>query len=236
MMDISLILPAYNEQKVILKTVREAIAYFEKAGLTFEIIVAADGNDGTRETIQEFAKQDGRVSALGSPERLGKGRGIQQGVQVAQGRIIGFADADNKVPITELDKVLPPLLEGKTKMVIGSRALKESKIERYQPFHRRIGSKGFRYVMVAITGLWNVPDTQCGFKFFEGSLAKELFSALKINGYMFDVELIYLARAKKVSFLQLPIAWRDDGDSRLRLFSGNVQNMLDLLKIRRVHG
>ncbi len=109
------------------------------------------------------------------------------------GDVIGFIDADNKTPIAEFDKVEPLLSDG-CDVVIGSRGLRASRIERAQPLYRRLGSRGFGLFMHACVGLNDIPDTQCGFKFFRGDVARDLFRLQQIDGYMFDVEILYLAR------------------------------------------
>lgn len=232
MPDISLILPAYNESKTIVNAVREAHAYFASRGLSAQIIVAADGNDGTREKARELAPEIPEIVVLGSEQRSGKGRGIRLGVAAATGDIIGFADADNKVPIDEFDKFLP-LLRDKADFVIGTRARGESKIEKPQPLYRRLGGRGFYYVMQFLIGLPGVRDTQCGFKFFRHALAKAVFAHSTVDGYMYDVEIIALALRMGARLEQVPIRWRDDADSRLDLVSGNIRNMRDILRIRR---
>jgi dolichyl-phosphate beta-glucosyltransferase len=230
--DISLILPAYNESKTIVNTVREAHAYFQSRKLSSQIIVSADGNDGTREKSAELAGEIPGIIVLGSPQRSGKGRGIRLGVEQATGVIIGFADADNKVPIEEFDRFLP-LLRGKADVAIGTRKRGASTIEKPQPLYRRIGGRAFYFVMQSFIGLPGVADTQCGFKFFRHELAKAVFAAQEIDGYMYDVEILALALRMGAKLEQVPIRWRDDADSRLDLVSGNIQNMKDILRIRR---
>lgn len=230
--DVSLILPAYNESATIVNTIREAHRYFESRKLSSQIIVSADGNDGTREKSLVLAGEVPGIVVLGSPQRSGKGRGIRLGVEQATGEIIGFADADNKVPIDEFDKFLP-LLRGGADFVIGSRARGQSTIEKPQPLYRQLGGRGFYYVMQAFVGLPGVADTQCGFKFFRRSLAKAVFNIQEIDGYMYDVEIIALALRMGAKLEQVPIRWRDDADSRLDLVSGNAQNIKDIFRIRR---
>src|SRR3954451_7246859 len=104
-LDISFILPAYNEAARIRETITQTAGYLKSRGYRYEIIVAADGTDGTRELVGEIAKSDARIKVIGHPERLGKGRGVREAVSIAQGAIIGYADADNKVPIEEFDKI-----------------------------------------------------------------------------------------------------------------------------------
>jgi len=229
--DISLILPAYNEAGAIGVTVSEAVRYFNHCGFRYEIIVSADGGDGTRELIADMAKSNPALRAIGDDVRRGKGRGIREAVAIAEGAVIGYADADNKVPIEEFAKIRPQLDEG-YELVIGSRALKESSIERRQPLYRRLGAVGFSVFMHAVVGLPEITDTQCGFKFFTKAAAKELFRRQKIDGYMFDVEILALAARLGYRICQVPIRWRDDADSRLELVRGNVRNVIDIFRIR----
>lgn len=228
---LSLILPAYNEVRSIQRTLKYTQDYLDRQPYGYEIIVAADGNDGTRELVGTLARQDQRLSVLGSAERCGKGRGIRLGVARSRGQVIGFADADYKTPIEELDKLLPHL-RGGYDVVIGSRALSESRLEVPQPWYRRGGSKAFGFVMHVVTGLWHIRDTQCGFKFFHAPAARELFARQRIDGYMFDVEVLYLASRLGYRIKEVGVRWRDDGDSRLSLVAGNWRNMLDLLRVR----
>jgi glycosyltransferase involved in cell wall biosynthesis len=224
--DISLILPAFNEAGSIAETIREARAYFDGRRMASEIIVAADGDDGTRDIAASLG-----AMVLGETGRRGKGRGVREAVALASGRYIGYADADNKVPIEEFEKVLP-LLEAGCAVIIGSRASGRSQIELPQPWYRRAGSAGFNLVVRTFVGLSGIPDTQCGFKFFQAEAARELFRRQRIDGYMFDVEILVLARRLGYRIEQVPIRWRDDRDTRLQLVRGNLRNMRDILRIR----
>ena len=227
---LSLILPAYNEARRIVKTVNDAKSYLEQRGFTHEIIVVADGNDGTRERVAEMARADPTLQVMGSAERRGKGYGIRQGVAQAQGQIVGFADADDKTPIEEFDKLQPWLSKG-YEVVVGSRALRESRIEKAQPLLRRLGSKAFALFMHMTVGLRDITDSQCGFKFFQRPAALDLFSRQKIDGYMFDVEILYLAERAGYRIAQVPVRWRDDADSRFGAGEA-IEDALDVLRIR----
>jgi dolichyl-phosphate beta-glucosyltransferase len=228
--DISLILPAYNEAKSIASTVREASEYFRSRGTTHEIIVAADGNDGTREICRDLGASGLPVRVIGEDARRGKGRGVRDAALVATGQVVGYADADNKVPITEFDKVAPHL--DHYPVVIGTRARERKLVERKQPLYRRIGSVGFHYFMQTVVGLPGISDSQCGFKFFRSDVARELFTRQKVDGYMFDVEILYLCRGLGYQVHEVPIRWRDDADSRLDLVAGNLRNVRDIFRIR----
>ncbi len=231
MCDISLILPAFNEAATIVSTIRETGRYFQARGWRYEIVVAADGDDGTRELALETARQGEPVRVIGNQERGGKGRGVREAMALARGDIAGYADADNKVPIEDFDKLRPWLSQGYD-VVIGSRAMQESQIERRQPLYRQLGGKGFGVFMHAVVGLPGIVDTQCGFKFFTRAAAREIFSRQQIDGYMFDVEILVLAERLGYRIQQVPIRWRDDGDSRLALVSGNLRNVRDIFRIR----
>ena len=231
---ITLILPAYNEAGRIKSTVEQALAYFDGRGLPCEIIVAADGNDGSREIVREIGLRRPGVLAIGHEYRGGKGRGIREAVALATGEIVGFADADNKVPITDFRKIEAALAEG-VDVAIGSRGLADSQIEQRQSLHRQLGGQAFGIWLRSITGL-RLRDTQCGFKFFPADVARDLFSRQRIDGYMFDAEILYIAHKLGYSIREVPVRWCDDGDSRLNLVSGNIRNFRDVLRIRKMHG
>jgi dolichyl-phosphate beta-glucosyltransferase len=231
---LSLILPAYNEAARIGQTIDSMRSYLEQRRYSFEIIVSADGEDGTREVVAKLGAEDARISVIGNRVRAGKGLGIRHGVARATGRIVGFADADNKVPISEMDKLLPWFSQGYD-IVMGSRAVADARLEVLPPLHRRLGSRGFAIIMHALIGLWDIHDTQCGFKFFLQPVARDLFSRQRVDGYMFDVEILHLAKRWGYRIKEVGVRWRDDGDTRLKLVAGNWRNMLDLLRIRFAH-
>jgi len=229
--NLTVIIPAYNEAERIVGTLTAISSYLTQRNRAFEIIVIADGTDRTKELAQEFAAQS-RASVLvaGSTERRGKGRAVREGIEMSRGRIIGFLDADYKTPIEEVEKLLPWLEDGYD-VAIGSRALSESRVEVPQPLYRRLGSQVFGVTMHLMTGLWQIRDTQCGFKFFQGHVARDLFRQQRVDGYMFDVEVLCLAKRNGYRIKEVPIKWRDDGDSRLNM-AAMRQNIIDMLWIR----
>jgi dolichyl-phosphate beta-glucosyltransferase len=227
---LSLVIPAYNEVATIQSTLRAIRNYLEPRGITFELIVSADGTDGTREAAAALISEM-PVTVMGAPQRRGKGCGVREGVLASTGSIVGFLDADYKVAIDEIEKVLPWFDQGYD-LVIGSRGAAGADIRQRQPWYRRIGSKGFTLVMRPLVGLYGIKDSQCGFKFFRAAVARDLFGRQKIDGYMFDVEILSMALRSGYTLKEVGVTWRDDGDTRLRLVSGNWKNLKDLFRIR----
>ena len=228
---VSLVLPTFNEAHSIAQTIAEAIQFFDENAIPCEIIVAADGTDGTADIVQKLSQKDSRIKLFHSPERRGKGFGVREGILAATSDFVGFADADNKTPITEFPPFYAELKRG-TPLVIGTRIGKGVNIEKKPPLYRRLGSRAFNHVVQLLLHLDGIPDTQCGFKFFQRDTARKLFSEQKIDGYMFDVEILSLARRQGLKIAQIPVRWRDDGDTRLELVRGNLRNARDILSIR----
>jgi dolichyl-phosphate beta-glucosyltransferase len=228
---VSLIVPAYNEARAISQTITDAKNFFASRDYPFEIIISVQGNDGTQAIVAEMAAHDPALKLLYNPEHHGKGLAIREAVFIAQGAVIGFADADNKTPIEEFVK-FEPWLKKDSEIVIGSRGMSESVIERRQSLYRRIGARSFGWLMHAIVGLPEISDTQCGFKFFQRQAAIDLFSRQRIDGYTFDVEILYLASQLEYRIVQIPVRWRDDRDTRRTLAKDNLKDFFDLLSIR----
>jgi hypothetical protein len=143
--------------------------------------------------------------------------------------MIGYLDADGKTPVEELDKLIP-WLEGGYDVVLGSRRAEGARIEVRPSLTRRLGSRAFLAVVHAIVGLRGLRDTQCGLKLFRGDVAKDLFRRQRIDGYMFDVEVLHLAEISGYRIAEVGVHWRDDGDSRLDLASCS-RNVVDILCI-----
>jgi dolichyl-phosphate beta-glucosyltransferase len=228
---LSVVVPAFNEVHSIERTINSIRSHLQARGKSYEVIVAADGDDGTREVVAEMGRTDPRIVVIGSAERGGKGRGVRNGIFKASGQYVGFCDADYKTPIEEIEKLLPWLEQG-YEVAIGSRRVENASIEVPQPLYRRLGSQAFSFVRNVLVGLGDIRDTQCGFKFFQRGAAKAIFSRQRIDGYMFDVEILYLARLLGYRVREVGVRWQDDGDSRSNLALGTWRHARDLLKIR----
>jgi len=232
---LSLVIPAFNEEKRLSLTLNSIYAYFMNEDFYWEVIVVDDGSSDQTSTVAESFKQViPSIQLIRNDANHGKGYSIRQGIAKARGSVIGFMDADYKTPIEEIEKFLPALVAGYD-IVIGSRGLPGARTEYPVSWHRLIGSRVFGIIMHVIVGLRDISDTQCGFKFFRKEIALDLFARQILNGYMFDVEILYLAEKSGYSIKQIPIRWMFDPDSRLRLIRGNMANMLELFRIRMNH-
>ena len=233
--EISLVIPAYNEEKRLDEALKDICDFFTYSGFICELILVDDGSkDRTLEITKTYLNKIKNLTILCNARNYGKGYSIRQGVQRARGSIIGFIDADYKTPIGEMNKILPWFEKG-FDIVIGSRGIRGAKIERPPQLYRKFGAKAFSIIMHFLIGLNNLVDTQCGFKFFRSNAAKDLFKRQLINGYMFDVEVLFLANKAGFLIKELPVRWRYDPDSRLQLIRGNLNNMIDLFRIRLNH-
>jgi dolichyl-phosphate beta-glucosyltransferase len=228
---LSLILPAYNEAAAIERTLRSMRQFLDAQDYTYEVIVAADGDDATPTIVAHVAESWPNLQMTAEPGRHGKGHGLRRGMRLASGKVVGFLDADYKTPVEEVDKMLPWLSQG-YQIVAGSRGVTGTQVRRKQRWYRQIGSRVFGIGMHAIVGLHHIRDTQCGFKFFTREAAVEIFGRTRIDGYMCDVEILWLAERLGYRVREVGIVWADDGDSRLELVRGNMRNFMDLLRIR----
>lgn len=234
-MDLSLIIPGYNEAQRIGLTLEKAAAHLRARPWSWEIVVVDDGSDdGMAARVEEFARVCPAVRCLRHSPNRGKGYAIRRGVEAARGQYIGFMDADYKTDIAGVDAAMRCLEEGRDG-VIGDRTLSRSQIAAPRRRYRQWGSEVFRKVLLRLMGLGEFGDTQCGFKFFRAEVARDLFSRQRVDGYMFDVEILLLAVKAGYRIERLPVEWRDDPDSRFKPVRGTLRNLRELARIRWMH-
>ena len=235
-MDLTILIPAFDERTRIVGTVDGVLAFLARRAWEHEIIVIDDGSgDGTAEAVEAAMPQRPGLRSLRAAGNRGKGAAVRLGLSAARGRVVGYVDADDKTDVAALDDVFRALESG-ADMAIGDRTLPESDILVPRRPYREWGSGWFRRLMGGWLGLGGFPDTQCGFKFFRAEVMRRLFDAAKIDGYMFDVEILLLATRAGYSIARIPVRWRDDPDSRFRPLSGTLRNLRELGRIRRLHG
>ncbi|MCM8767179.1 MAG: glycosyltransferase family 2 protein [Candidatus Omnitrophica bacterium] len=230
-MEISIVIPAYNEEKRILKTIEKIYKYFKNKNYDFEIIVVDDGSkDKTFEIVEKFAKNKKEIIILKHPKNLGKGAAVRTGVLSASGNFILFTDADLSTPIEEFEK-LKEKIENGYDIAIGSRGLKDSKIVIPQPFYRRIIGKIFP-ILVRLIVIKDFKDTQCGFKLFKKEQGKKIFSQLKTGGFAFDVEVLAKAKKEGYKIAEVGIVWYNSPRSSVRILKDSFRMFFSLLKIK----
>jgi dolichyl-phosphate beta-glucosyltransferase len=213
---LSLIFPCYNEEGRLPASLARVQEYLEARDLSYEILIVDDGSaDGTLAFAEAEAARDGRIRVLSYGRNEGKGYAVRYGARNARGQWVLFSDADLSTPIEELDKFLP-LLEQGYDVVIGSRALAGSQIQVHQPWWRERAGRLANFCIRRLSGM-QFPDTQCGFKLFTRRAAADIFPQLTISGWMFDVEVLVIARKLGYRIVDVPVTWINSGDSRVRL-------------------
>ena len=226
---LSVVIPCFNEAGKIAADIRAALDYFEARGYSFELILVDDGSsDQTPELLTQ--RSSATVRAVCYRPNRGKGCAVRTGMLEARGKYRLFADAGLCVPFAEIEKGLA-LLEAGADVAIASRKLAASQIVESQPGYRQAGSAIFGWLVRNWMGL-RYTDTQCGFKLFTAQAAEQLFSAARIDGFMFDAETLINARKFGLTVREFPVEWRADPDSRYKPFSGSLRNLLELARIQ----
>ena len=229
---LSVVIPAYNEEKHIIATIETLMEFLNRGPKPYEIIVVDDGStDATAEFVERFSQDGCPVTLVRGDRNCGKGGAVRRGMSVARGAYQFFMDADLSYPVEDIATMLAQLQDG-CDIVIGSRALAESHMEVRPPLRRYLAGRAYSS-LIQIFLMRGIPDTQCGFKGFEREAAQTLFSRLTLDGWAFDVELLFLARKFGYRLQMIPVRLTFAKEtSKVRLFSHSVQMFLDLLRIR----
>ncbi len=227
---LSVVIPAYNEESRIGRTLSRVQEFLEPL-LTFEVIVVDDGSrDKTREAVRAFADDNPRVRLLALPRNQGKGAAVRAGMLSATGDRILFMDADLATPIEEVEKFLP-LMDAGADVVIGTRADRASDIRVRQPLPRELMGRGFNLIVRTLL-LGGFRDTQCGFKLFTRSSAQLLFSQQTLDGFAFDVEILLCARQAQLDIKEVPVVWFHEDDSKVSPITDASRMFVDLVGLR----
>jgi len=222
---LSIVIPAFNEAERLPRTLERIAAHLAGGGSGGEVLVVDDGSrDGTAERAEAMG-----ATVLRNGANRGKGFAVRRGMLAAQGRRRLMTDADLSTPIEELDRLAARMDEGYD-VVIGSRALPESRIEVHQPWFRENMGRLFNLFVRGLV-VPGIRDTQCGFKLFTAEAARAVFSAARLDGFSFDVEALFLAARRGYRIAEVPVLWRNDAASRVSLRRGFLA-FPDLLRIR----
>jgi dolichyl-phosphate beta-glucosyltransferase len=226
---LSLIIPAYNEGKRLPQTLPQIIEFVQDQPFSAEVIIVNNNSgDDTRQIADAFAKQYPFIQVYDEP-RQGKGAAVRTGMLAAQGEYLFMADADLSMPIGEVSKFLPPELD-EYDVAIASREVKGAK--RYdEPAYRHLMGRVFNFV-VRILAIPGFQDTQCGFKCFRRYAALDVLPFQSIDGWAFDVELLFIAQQRGYQIVEVPIDWYYRTNSRISPISDALNMFREVLRIR----
>jgi len=216
-MYLSVVIPAYNEAKRIVPTLKSVFDYLKKQNYEYEVLVVNDGSkDNTAEIVQSFQSQVSSLKLIDNKQNRGKAKAVQQGMMAAQGDLRLFMDADNATTIDNLDKMLLHINDGYG-IVIASIGIKGAEKIGEEPVYRRLlGQLGNLWIR-----FWAVPDihdTQRGFKLFTREVTEKIFPKMLTFGWGFDVELLALARKYGYKIKEVPIVWKNAPDSKVNIW------------------
>lgn len=234
-MKLSLVIPAYNESKKIEKDIILADVFFSTHNIKGEIIVVDDGS--CDETYSKSCAQKEKINCslivLRNETNMGKGNAVRKGMLEASGQLCAYSDAGATVPFKNLLNGIKLLEENKCDIAHGSRRLSDSIIRVPQANDRKVSSQIIRLITENILGIPDyLTDTQCGFKIYKKDAAKKIFSKLKTNGFMFEVENILRAIKNDFRIVEFPIEWSCDRDSRITLLKTPWKVLMEIIKIK----
>ncbi|CAB5101189.1 Glycosyl transferase, family 2 [Olavius algarvensis associated proteobacterium Delta 3] len=237
MPELTIVIPAYNEQDRIVTTLDQTIAYLGEQPYSSEVLVISDGStDCTGDVVHGYTPPESvGVRFLEYRPNRGKGYAVRYGMLRAKGDIVMFMDADYSVPIQELDKALS-CIEGGFDIAMASRALSGSIINQHQNLAREISARIYTLIQTVYLGI-TYRDTQCGFKVFTRRAARELFERQKLHSVIFDPEILWLAKRMGFQVAEFPVTWTHIADSRIQY--DNLRKSLfvfqELFRIRFLH-
>jgi len=228
---ISIVIPAYNEEKRLGRTLDQVLDFVVQQGWDAEVIVVDDGSrDDTAELVKRYARSHRCVRLLQNPGNRGKGYSVRNGVLKSQGGIVLFTDADLSSPIEEATKLIAALNTG-ADIAIGSRWLRAELQTQRQSMARQVMGRAFNLLLRTLLRL-DFQDTQCGFKAFRRSAAKTLFPLQRIEGWGFDPEILFLARRIGFKVAEVPVVWAHDEGTRIHPLVDGSKMVLEIARIR----
>ncbi len=232
----SLIIPAYNERRRIEGCIQGIAGWLRgrPGGWDWEVLVVDDGSgDGTLSAARRAAEEARLPLTLLRNERnQGKGHALRKGVLASRGDPVLLSDTDLSTPLSEWVKLVEQLPTHP--IAIGSRGLREDLVRRRQPFYRRLLGKAGN-LLVRVFAVPGIRDTQCGFKLLRGDVARELFGKAKIDGFAYDMEILYLARRRGIPVAEVPVLWFNSPESKVSVWRHALPTLWDLLRLRWIH-
>lgn len=225
----SLVVPAYNEQARLPSTLNALEEFLAGQPAAWEVIVVDNGSDDATSAVVHQVMRDFSAVRLLRTDDRGKGLAVRTGVLAARGDVVIFGDADLSWSLDELVR-FPSLLTAETPVVIGSREGRSAR-RVGEPFYRHLMGRVFNRVVqtLAVPG---IEDTQCGFKCFQADAARAVFQRQRINGFGFDVEVLFLARILGFGIRVVPLRWEHKGNSRVQAVRDSIRMLRDVLRVR----
>jgi len=233
-MRLSVIIPAYNEESRLPQTIKEINEYLRKQNYSYEILVVDDGSkDKTREAVESLGSEIRNLRVIGYKKNKGKGYAVRLGMLQVQGQYRLFIDADNSISIEQIEKFWPEF-EKNFEIVIGSKVMKGAIFDSPRPWQTKILSGTFILLRKLILNLWEIKDTQTGFKCFKKEAAEKIFPLCKINGFAFDIEILILARRLSFNVKEVPVYCKHRPESKVG-WRSMIKMALDLLKMKKIN-
>lgn len=230
-MHLTVVVPAYNEEERLPRTLARLVEYYDAQSYPYDVIVVSDGSrDGTDRVVQDISKAHPEVVLMAYTPNRGKGCAVRTGVLAAKGDFILFCDADLATPQEETEKLLPRIELG-ADIAIGSRPLRESRLEVRQPLYRELAGRTFNKA-VQLLAVKGIDDTQCGFKLFRRDVAIDIFRRTKVDGFGFDFESLMIARDLGYRIDEVPIRWSHQEGSKVNLLKDGIRMLSELVKLR----
>jgi dolichyl-phosphate beta-glucosyltransferase len=229
--ELTIVVPAFNEEARLERTLLDMIQYCRAVGRNVEILVVDDGSrDGTAALVNRLASGSQEIRLIRLAANRGKGHAVRTGVVNARGALVLFADADGATPISELERLEAAIRSG-ADVAIGSRVVPDATVRVKARFHRRLIGRTFHFLVQTLT-VKGFADTQCGFKLFRGAVAQDLFTRMLMDGFSFDVEVLLMARRGGYSVAEVPVNWTHQPGSRVNLVTDSLRMARDLFVIR----
>jgi len=229
----SIVIPCFNEEARISQTLRVTLDYLKANAPESELIVVNDGStDATAAIARKILSETNIATRLleNFPNR-GKGAAVRSGLLAAREPIGLFSDADLSTPIEEAPKLIEPIANGEVDIAFGSRALDRSLIGVHQPWRREQAGRVFNLLVRVATGLpfW---DTQCGFKAFRLDVCRPILERARVNGFAFDVELLFLAQRAGLRIREVPVRWNHAEGSKVSFFKDSLRMLREVIALR----
>ena len=231
-LNLSIIIPAYNEANRIENTLKTVRNYLAKVNWTTEVIVVNDGSqDGTTERVTDFMEKWKSLLLIENPKNCGKGFSVKKGILHASGEVVLFTDADLSTPVEEIPKLIEPIFRNESDLTFGSRALDRSLIGVHQSLAREFSGRIFNWLVQILIGL-PFKDTQCGFKAFRHQAIIPFIGQQRISGFGFDPEILFLAKINGLRLQEIPIQWNHREGTKVRFLQDSLKMFLGLIQIR----